>query len=463
MSLAWSAGAAEVDQQGRVLLRIEPAGASLRLGLAPDPGLREILVEDDVVEHAGSGDYQLSQRVTTAGEHCQLRWLAESSAAAVTVELGVEVPPGCHAWVWPSGADALFAVFPEAGLGPVLLVQVVQGSLTWSAESDDGRRFRLLLAELQPEDRRETVLRARSIPTLAYAEDLLPSWYQPLVLGVGEGWEADVADFGVDADDHVRVELIEAAVHPVAITAPPGRHRVGLHGRRGVTELVLEMSPEPEQVTARFAEAVLEAPPATWTSADAVVVLKAVEFGVVASDRHVEDALDRFDWTSRGDPLAIIFGCRRAMLEDERAMVEEAIQQLAALPDRRLQAQARRIVAFVAAAMDADLEPLRGLMRPVRNPVLADHLDSGRRTAAGAALLGGAINRLCAGLPGRPVGLGPTAMAELVVLVESCPEPWGEASMAGHAADEGRLKLFAGYAAGEITDTTALAWLLIGG
>lgn len=80
-----------------------------------------------------------------------------------------------------------------------------------------------------------------------------------------------------------------------------------------------------------------------------------------------------------------------------------------------------------------------------------------------AAELGGVINRLGAGLPGRPVGLGPAAAAELVILLEAGPERWPEARLAADASQETRLKLLAGYAAGEIVDPTALAWLLIGG
>lgn len=465
VTLAWAGGSASLDERGGVLLQTEGATA-VRLALVPDPELRPVLVEPDVIEHAGSGDHEVSQRVT-AGEHCQLRWVSESAAAEpVRVELDVEVPSGQHAWVWPSGADGLLAVCPEIGPGPVLLVQVTQGSLTWAGESEDegGRRVRLLLAGLQPGERWVTVLRVRSLPTLAHVEDLLPSWYQPLVLGAGESWEAEVADFGIDAAPTVQVEFDEDDNGGlVQIGAPPGRHRVALHGRRGITELLLEVCPDSYALTQSVAEQVLRSSPARWSSAGAVVVQKAVEYGVVASDRHVEDALDRFDWTSRGEPLAIAFGCRRALLEGERAMAEEAIRQVVALPHRRLQAQVRRAVALAAAALGADIEPLRAAMRPVPEPVLADYLDAGRRTAVGEARLAGAINRLGAGLPGRPVCLDPIAMAELVVLLDACPERWTAASLAATTADEARRRLFAGYAAGDITDPTALAWLLIGG
>lgn len=460
VSLTWPGGVASLDERGGVLLRIEGASAPVRLGLAPEPGLREVLVEYDTVEHAAAGDYELSQRVTV-GEHCQLRWVVES-ASPTRIELDIEVPRGYHAWVWPSGPDGLFAVFPEAGLGPVLLVQAMQGSLTWSGETTDGRRLRLGLANLAAGDRQVTVLRAQRLPTLAVAENLLPRWYTPLVVVEGEGWEADIADFGVDAPDPVSV-VYEEDDETVYVGAPSGRHRIGLHGRRGVTELMLEVAPDIDALTRRLAEELLESGHHTWTSAGAVVVQQAVAFGLLRSDRHVEDALDRFDWTTRGDPLAIAFGCRRAIQEGERAMAEEAVRQLVALPDRRRQAQVYGLVALAAATLGGDLPALVDVLRPVSRPVLAERLHSGRRTAVAAAELGGVINRLGAGLPGRPVGLGPAAAAELVILLEAGPERWPEARLAADASQETRLKLLAGYAAGEIVDPTALAWLLIGG
>ena len=460
VSFAWPGGVVSLDDRGRVLLQVEGVSAPVRLGLTPDPGLREVLVEYDTAEHAGSDEYEVSQRVTV-GEHCQLRWATEAASPA-RVELEVEVPPGQQAWVWPSGADGLLAVFPETGLGPALVVQVMQGSLTWAGESADGRRLRLGVAELAAGDRQVTMLRVRRLPTLAIAENLLPRWYEPLALVEGEGWEADIADFGLQAEPLTVV--YEEDDETVLIAAPaPGKHRIGLHGRRGVTELMLEVAPDLDALTRQVAEELLAAGHATWTSAGAVVVQQAVALGLLPSDRHVEDALDRFDWTTRGDSLAIAFGCRRALQEGERAMAEEAVRQLVALPDRRRQAQVFGLVALAAATLGGDLPSLAGVLRPVSRPVLADRLHSRRRTAVAADELGGVINRLGAGLPGRPIGLSPADAAELVILLEACPERWPEARLAADTSQEMRLKLLAGYAAGDIVDPTALAWLLIGG
>ncbi len=459
VTLAWPGGSAALDEHGGVLLQAEGASAPVRLRLVPDPGLQPVLLEADTAEHAGVGEYEAAQRVTV-GEHCQVRWVTETSpGSSERVELEVELPAGYHGWVWPSGADGLLAVFPEAGSGPVLVVQVMQGSLTWVGESIDPDRVRLALTRPEVE-RQVTVLRARRLSSLAAAVRLLPTWYQPLAIGSGEDWEVDIADLGLDASDPIEVEYPDGE-RTVRLHAPAGRHRIGIHSRRGVTEVLLEVCPRSHDVVLEAARRALTAGP--LSSAGAVVVQYALEHGDLASDRFVEDALDRFDWTTRGDPLAIAFGCHRAVQESERAMVEEAVQQVLALPERRQQAQVRRIVAFAAAALDADAEPLRAVMRPVRAPVLADRLHFGRRTEAGAAQLAGAINRLGAGLPGRPVGLRPAAAAEMVCLLDACPEGWPEAPLAGIVAQEARFKLFAGYAAGDITDPTALAWLLIGG
>lgn len=459
VTLAWPGGVASLDERGGVLLQAEGTPAPVRLMLVPDPGLQPVLVETDTAEHAGFGEYEASQRVTV-GEHCQLRWVVETAPdPSSRLELEVELPAGHRGWVWPSGADGLLAVFPEIGSGPVLVLQVLQGSLTWVGESSDGSRVRLALA-VPGVDRQVTVLRAQRLSSLTAAARLLPPWYQPLTIGPGDDWEVDVADLGLDASDPVEIDYPDGE-RTVRLRAPAGRHRIGIHSRRGVTEVLLEVCPTSHEVVYAVARQVLAA--GALSSAGAVVVQHALTHGDLSSDRFVEDALDRFDWTTHGDPLAIAFGCHRAVQESERAMVEEAVRQVLALPDRGRQAQVRRIVAFAAAALDADAEPLQAVMRPIAKPVLADRLHFGRRTEAGAAELGGAINRLGAGLPGRPVGLRPAAAAELVCLLDACPEHWPEASLAAITAQEARFRLLAGYAAGDITDPTALAWLLVGG
>ena len=452
VSLGWPGGVARVDDDGAVELHAEGL-AAVRLRLGGAGRLAPVLMEADVAEHeAPSGE--VTQRVTVA-EHCQLRWVIEGLGSP---ELEFVVPDGHHAWVWPSGADALVAVFPAAAIGPALVFQVQQGSLTWRGESTDGCQVRVALNP-GPE-RQVTVLRALRLPALPTAAGLLPAWYQPLALGVGDDWEAEIADFGVDAPPEVTIDGPDGE-GLVRLEAPGGHHRIGLHGRRGVTELLLEVCPRSDRLIEQVAREALAG--AELSSAGAVVVQQALVHGDLASERFIEDTLDRFDWTSRGDPLAIAFGCHRAVQESEPAMVAEAVRQVLALPERHQQAQVRRIVAFAAAALGADASGLEAVMRPVAAPVLADRLHFGRRTAAGAAQLAGAINRLGAGLPGRPVGLGAAATAELVCLLDACPEHWPEASLAATAAQEARFKLFAGYAAGDITDPTALAWLLIGG
>ena len=459
MSLAWPGGTAVLDERGGLLLRAAGTEAPVRLSLVPDPGLRPVLIEPDTAEHAGVGEPEVSQRVTVA-EYCQVRWVIETPPGSVErVELEVELPDGCHGWVWPSGADGLLAVSPDSGPGPVLVVQVGQGSLTWMGESADGRRVRLALVP-PGADRQVTTLRVRRLPSLDAAVRLLPAWYQPLAIGPGDDWEVDIADLGLDASDPIEVDYPDDEP-TVRLRAPAGRHRIGIHSRRGVTEVMLEVCPSSPEGVWTVARQVRAAGP--LTSAGAVVVQHALTHGDLASERSTEDALDRFDWVSRGDPLAIAFGCHRAVQESERAMVDEAVRQVLALPDRRRQAQVRRVVAFAAAALETDAEPLQAVMRPVARPVLADWLHFGKRTPDGAAQLAGAINRLGAGMPGRPVGLSPEAAAELVCLLDACPEHWPEAPLAAVAAQEARFKLFAGYAAGDIIDPTALAWLLIGG
>ena len=77
--------------------------------------------------------------------------------------------------------------------------------------------------------------------------------------------------------------------------------------------------------------------------------------------------------------------------------------------------------------------------------------------------LAAAINRLGAGLPGQPVGLDLVAQAQLVGLLESCPEQWPEAPLAGFTAQATRHRILARYQAAEVDDVTPLAWLLVSG
>jgi len=460
VSLAWPGGTAAVDDRAAVLLRLDGADPPVRLALAPDPQLLPVLVEEDVAEHEGAvGALEVSQRVTVA-EHCQLRWVVgtrdEPSRAP---ELEVSVPTGFHAWLWPSGADGLLAVVPESGSGPVLVVHAVQAGLWPAGETRDGRTLRLALTpeSLAAGERQVVVLRAVALPDLAAAAVLLPSWFEPLTLSAGEDWVAPLADLGVDCAPPVDVKYPDVD-DTVRLTAPAGRHRVGVHGRRGITELMLEVAPVAGELLGEVAERVLADGP--LDAAGAVVVHRAMEAGRLPRRAAVEDALDRFDWTSRGELLAIAFGSERALAEGEEEMAREAVRQVADLPPGDGLARVRSLVWLAASALGVDAASLEA---GAGQAALEDDLLLGRRTGASVAGLAGAINRLGAALPGRPVGLGFTEQALLVGLLESCPEDWPEAPLAGTTAQAARQRILAGYGAGEVADPTPLAWLLVSG
>ena len=464
VSLAWSGGRTELDDSAAVWLRLDGAADPVRLALSPDPGLAPVLIEEDSAEHEGSdGGLDVSQRIT-AGEHCQLRWVVgvPEDAAATDLELEVTLPQGQYGWLWPSGADGFLAVFPAIGAGPVLVLHAVQAGLRGAGESADGRTVRLAVTAdgLAPGDREVVILRAVALPGLPAAAAVLPSWFEPLTLEAGDEWEAPLADLGVDCEPPVSVTHPEADDR-VRITAPAGRHRVGIHGRRGVTELTLEVAPPAADLLGPLAERLLDA--GALDSAGAVVVHRALQSGRLPRRPAVEDALDRFDWTSRGDLLAIAFGSERAIAEGERQMAGEAVRQVAALAPVPGLARVRSLAWFAASALGVDTGPLVPRLDGPPAAVLEEELLLGRRTPAGRAGLAAAINRLGAGLPGRPVGLGFTAQAQLVGVLESCPEDWPEAPLAGFTAQAARHRILAGYQAGDVTDLTPLAWLLVSG
>lgn len=462
LNLSWPGGRVLLDEQAGVLLQPEGAAGSLRVGFC-DAGLAPVLLDDSAAEHEGAGDgVSISQRVTVA-DHCQLRWVVEAGdqpASSPLLEITGAV--GQYLWLWPSGADALVAAVPATGAGPVLALQVVQGGLWKAGESEDGRTLRLALTPdgLGPGQRQSTVLRALALPDLASASTLLPPWYEPLTLAAGEDWAAPLADLGVDSEPPVKVEYSDGD-HTVRVTAPAGRHRLGVHGRRGVTELEFEVAPTPADLLRESGERALAAGP--LDAAGALVVHRAVGAGYLPQHRVIEDALDRFDWTARGEPLAIAFGSERALAEGERQMAAEAVRQLAELPSGPGRSQVRSLVWFAASALGVDTAPIDTELPGSGPAPLEDDLLLGRRTPASVAGLEAAINRLGAGLPGRPVGLGHTEQAFLVGLLESCPEGWPEAPLAGATAQVTRQRIQAGYAAGEIVDPTPLAWLLVSG
>ena len=463
VTMQWAGGRTELDDRAAVSLLLDGAAEPVRLALSPDPGLSPVLIEDGVAEHEGtSGGLEVSQRVTV-DEHCQLRWVVGvRDQTATAPELEVTLPSGQHGWLWPSGADGMLAVLPASGAGPVLVLHAVQAELRETGQSPDGRTVRLAVTTrgLSAGERQVVILRVVALPELAAAGRLLPTWYEPLTLEVGDEWEAPLADLGVDCEPPVTV------THPdrddtVRVSAPAGRHRVGIHGRRGVTELTLEVAPPAADLLGPLAEQVLDA--TSLDSAGSVVVHRALQAGRLPRVSSVEDSLDRFDWSSRGDLLAIAFGSERALLEGEREMAGEAVRQVAALPGQPGLARVRSLVWFAASALGVDTSPLVPRLDGPALAVLEENLQLSRRSETSRAGLAAAINRLGAGLPGQPVGLDLVAQAQLVGLLESCPEQWPEAPLAGFTAQATRHRILARYQAAEVDDVTPLAWLLVSG
>ncbi|MGB7962957.1 MAG: hypothetical protein WCF12_08390 [Propionicimonas sp.] len=455
--------------RGAVTLRVGEAPDQLEIALAGGPHFVEVFAEADVVEHEGSlGGLTIGQRISVA-EHCQLRWVVEVPAepvAPVRLDITVTATPGQAMWLWPGGADGFLAVLPARGAGPVLVVQAVQAELRVAHDHGDGRTLRLALTPVGlAVGRRHVVqLKATVLTDTSGLGALLPVWFASTSLAAGEEWSAPIADLGVEAGPEVTVSPAEVG-SMVMMTAPPGLHDVTVHGLRGVTDVVLHVAPPLAEVVTSLAERLLAA--GELTSAGAVIVQRALQAGSLRRTAEVEDALDRFDWTSRADLLAIAFGSERALAEGERAMAAEAVRRISELPvtpgSPRVEvlawlAAATLGVAGVAGVPDAErsvpTDSLAGLEQDIVR---------GRRTKETAASLAAVLGRVGAGLPGYLVGLNATRHALLVGLLEGVPEGWPEAPLAAVAAQAARQQLLACYAGGDLIDVTPLAWLLISG
>ena len=463
VTLGFAGGAAEVDEAGAVTLHVEGLPGAVRVTLR-GARLVPVLADAEEAEHEGRvAASDVGQRVT-AGEHCQFRWVVDvpEDAADATLELDVTLEDTHAAWLWPSGAEGFVVVLPRRGAGPVLVLHTVQAELRISpaARQGDGRLRLAITPSPMPAGRQVVILRATVMPALIAAATLLPSWYEPVTLDVGDEWTAPLADLGLDCEPPVTLDFTEDESQ-VRLTAPSGKHRVGVHGRRGVTDLVLEVAPAIADVLAEVAEA--QRPDDGLDGAAAFVLHRAVESGLLQRTPAVEDSLDRFDWSEKPGALAVAFGSERALAEGEREMARVALQRSEALEEGPGRPRVRSLVWLAASALGVGSQPPPlGDGDPDLEGLEVD-LALGRRTQASTDRLAAAINSLGAGLPGQPVGLGLVEQAQLIGLLETCPDDWPEAPLAGFTAQAARRRILASYATGEVSDPTPLAWLLVYG
>ena len=61
------------------------------------------------------------------------------------------------------------------------------------------------------------------------------------------------------------------------------------------------------------------------------------------------------------------------------------------------------------------------------------------------------------------MGLDLVEQAQLVGLLETCPEQWPEAPLAGFTAQAARHRILARYQTADVDDVAPLAWLLVSG
>ncbi len=466
VNLPWACGEVQVTPRGAVTLRVSEGPDQLEIALAGATDLVELFAEADVIEHEGIvGDLAVGQRITVA-EHCQLRWVVEVPAepvAPVRLDITVTATPGQALWLWPGGADGFLAVLPARGAGPVLVVQAIQAELRVAHDWGDGHSLRLVLTPpgLAAGRRHVVQLKASVMTGTSGLGALLPVWFAPTSLAAGEEWSAPIADLGVEAGPEVTVSHAEGG-SMVTLTAPPGLHDVTVHGLRGVTDVVLHVAPPLADVVATSAEQLLAT--GELTSAGALIVQRALQAGSLRRTAEVEDALDRFDWTSRADLLAIAFGSERALVEGERAMAAEAVRRISELPTTPGSPRVEVLAWLAAATLGVTGVPDAAASAPPGSLVrLEQDILRGRRTSETPGALAAVVGRVGAGLPGYLVGLDAIRHALLIGLLEGVPEGWPEAPSAAVAAQAARQQLLACYAGGDLTDVTPLAWLLLGG
>ena len=480
--MRWGAFSVEVraDGTGFTLLHGDEDWADFQLdGMRPAGRFTD---DADEVEHGFVLGAATCAVRHTAGDAWTLRWAIRAGDPDGTAALpgstdaagspGVELPgspllrvrpgPRCVVWAWAAGAEGLIAIAPAGRPAPVVGLRLTQG---WLRNAGDGFALAPPDLTLAPGRRWIGTLRADLYPSMDAVGARLPAWLTPLELTAGQPWEFREPDHALVVTPPATTRVEGDAVQVIGAA---GRSGVTVHSPRGLTSLTVSFAPMLDTVLAAGASWVLRGG-APLTPAGAFVVAEALGRALISEPSAAERLLDAQDWSQEADLLAIATGIVRGQRSGNARMVRAALRRLGLVHP---QPGYGRVVmaawlASLALGEDAREEALALLSRPSGSSWVALELNvlHLRSQEVSGGSFAGLINALGADLPGEPVGLDAVAQAQLVGLLQLCPEEWPMAPAAAACATKNSRRLLAAVAAsdfGDPDDLDVLAWLALG-
>ena len=383
-------------------------------------------------------------------------------ASSEPPRLAVRPGTGYVAWAWAAGAEGLFAIGPAGRNAPVVGLRLTQG---WLQDIDGGFALAPSDLTLTPGRRWVGTLRADLYPSMDALGARLPPWLAPLELNAGQPWEFREPDQALVVAPPVTTRAEGDAVQ---VIADAGRVGVMVHSPRGLTSLTLSFAPQFDTLLAAGASRVLRSS-APVTPAGGFVVAEALGRALISEPSAAERLLDDRDWSQEPDLLSIATGIVRGQRSGNARMVRAALRRLGLVHP---QLGYGRVVmaawlATLALGEDAGDDALGLLSRPSGSEWVALELNvlhlRSREVSGGA--FAGLINALGGDLPGEPIGLDVVRQAQLVGLLQLCPEEWPMAPTASVCAIKNSRRLLAGVVASDFAqpgDLEVLAWLALG-
>lgn len=377
--------------------------------------------------------------------------------------LRVTPGPGCVVWAWAAGAEAMIAIAPGRRAAPVVGLRLTQG---WLQATASGLAMAPAGLEVNAGRRWVGQLRADLYPGIEGLAARLPAWLAPLELAAGQPWEFRDPDHALVVEPPATTRAEGDAVQ---VIGQAGRAAVELHSPRGLTALTVSFAPGLDTLLAAGASHVLRGSTREVPPAGAFVVAEALARSLISEPGAAERLLDDFDWSHDPDLLAIATGIARAQRAGNSRMLRDALRRLQLVHP---QPGYGRVVmaawlASLALGEDARDEALALLTRPTASEWVALELNvlNLRSLEVSGGVFAGLVNALGGDLPGEPVGLDAVRQAQLVGLLQLCPEEWPMAVAAGACATKNTRRLLAGVAESEFADPddlAVLAWLALG-
>lgn len=467
--MPWTDALVRVAEDGTTVGLIRDNELVVELAWVGTRGAPAEFEADGEVEHTlSTPEGRVLQRQTVNGAW-RSRWVLVREVnrpCAVEDRLRVRPGPEYSLWSWGTGVTAVLAVAPAHSAGPVLGLRLEQGYLEeFGTPSATSSAVDYLVTpagdELSPGQRLVTALVADWYQTLDLLAGRLPPWLDDTQLDDGESWEADIADFGLDAPAEVAVHYLEGLV---GVTAPVGRWTLDVQTPRGLSRVPLEWVPGDEAVLRAVASGALERG-TNLSVPEALCIQSGAERRALWLDSRAEDQLDRVDWAAGESILGVAFAFARARAQGEAVMVSDALRLLARLPVGV--GYGRTVMAGWLASLSLGLDArercleLLGRSAVGRTAALESSLLHYRSAEFGAAELAGVANRLGGVLPGQAPLLSWTEKAQLVGLLQLCPGEWDGASHHARVAQKARRQVLCAYADTRIEDAEPLAWLLL--